>query len=58
MIKLPLILSNELILIKTLIFIVFILKAKIVNSVNELLGLSDPKAVQAVQADQVSDNAA
>ena len=55
MIKLPLILSNEIILIKALIFIVFILKAKIVNSVNELLGLSDPKAVQ---ADQVSDNAA
>ncbi|WP_232605828.1 hypothetical protein [Photobacterium phosphoreum] len=55
MIKLPLILSNDLILIKALIFIIFILKAKIVNSVNELLGLSDPKAVQ---ADQVSDNAA
>lgn len=55
MIKLPLILSNDLILIKAMIFIVFILKAKIVNLVSELLGLSDPKAVQ---ADQVSDNAA
>ncbi|WP_279132516.1 hypothetical protein [Photobacterium phosphoreum] len=55
MIKLPLILSNELVLIKALIFIVFILKEKIVTPVNELLGLSDPKAVQ---ADQVSDNAA
>ena len=55
MIKLPLILSNELIVTKVLIFIVFILKVKIVTPVSELLGLSDPKAVQ---ADQVSDNAA
>ncbi|WP_181314688.1 hypothetical protein [Photobacterium phosphoreum] len=55
MIKLPLILSSKPILIKVMIFIVFILKVKIVNPVGELLGLSDPKAVQ---ADQVSDNAA
>ncbi|WP_181317646.1 hypothetical protein [Photobacterium phosphoreum] len=53
--KLTLILPSDLLSIKVLIFIVFILKIKIVNPVSELLGLSDPKAVQ---ADQVSDNAA